>query len=49
MAAFVQNEMWTDVDLKLAAEGVKTVDVEAWYDADNYRPQLSLIWSVEGG
>ena len=49
MAAFVQNEMWTDVDLKLAAEGVKTVDVGAWYDTDNYRPQLSLIWSVEGG
>jgi 6-phosphofructokinase len=49
MAAFVQNEMWTDVDLKLAAEGVKTVDVGAWYDKDNYRPQLSLIWSVEGG
>lgn len=48
MAAFVQNKMWTDVDLNLAAEGVKTVDVEAWYDQDNYRPQLSLIWSVEG-
>jgi 6-phosphofructokinase 1 len=49
MAAFVQNEMWTDVDLKLALEGVKTVDVGEWYDKDNYRPQLSLIWSVEGG
>jgi 6-phosphofructokinase len=49
MAAFVQNEMWTDIDLNLAAEGVKTVDVEAWYDKDNYKPQLSLIWSVEGG
>jgi 6-phosphofructokinase len=49
MASFVQNEMWTDVDLKLAAEGVKTVDVDAWYDKDNYKPQLTLIWSVEGG
>lgn len=49
MAAFVQNEMWTDVDLNLASEGVKTVEVEAWYDKDNYRPQLSLIWSVGGG
>jgi 6-phosphofructokinase 1 len=48
MAAFVQHEMWTDVDLNLAAEGVKTVDVDAWYDKDNYRPQLSLIWSTEG-
>jgi 6-phosphofructokinase 1 len=47
MAAFVHDEMWTDVDLKLAAEGVKTVDVEAWYDQDNYRPRLSLIWSAE--
>lgn len=49
MAAFVQNEMWTNVDLKLAAEGVKTVDVGAWYDKVNYKPQLSLIWSAEGG
>jgi 6-phosphofructokinase len=49
MAAFVQNEMWTDVDLKLAAEGVKTVDVETWYNKDEYQPQLSLIWSVERG
>jgi 6-phosphofructokinase 1 len=48
MAAFVQNKMWTDVELGLAIEGVKTVDVGAWYDKDNYRPQLSLIWSVEG-
>ncbi len=48
MAAFVQNKMWTDVDLSLAKEGVKTVDVEAWYDKDNYKPQLSLIWSIEG-
>jgi 6-phosphofructokinase 1 len=47
MAAFVQHEMWTDVDLNLAAEGVKTVDVDAWYDIDNYRPKLSLIWSTE--
>jgi 6-phosphofructokinase 1 len=48
MAAFVQNEMWTDVDLNLAAEGVKTVDVNTWYDEGNYRPQLSIIWSAEG-
>jgi 6-phosphofructokinase len=47
MAAFVQNKMWTHVDLKLAVEGVKTVDVAAWYDADNYKPDLSIIWAVE--
>ena len=48
MAAFIQDKMWTDVDLGLAKQGVKTVDVDAWYDKDNYQPQLSLIWSVEG-
>ena len=47
MAAFIQNEMWTDVDLNLAIEGVKTVDVEAWYEKENYKPKLSLIWSIE--
>jgi len=47
MAAFVQNRMWTDVDLKVAFEGVKTVDINQWYDAENYKPKLSLIWSVE--
>lgn len=45
MAAFVQNEMWTHVDLKLTLEGVKTVDVDVWYDKGIYKPQLSLIWS----
>jgi len=47
MAAFVQNEMWTDVDLRLAIEGVKTVDVDSWYEVENYKPKLSLIWSVQ--
>jgi 6-phosphofructokinase len=48
MAAFVKDKMWTDVDLNLAIEGVKVVDVEAWYDKENFRPQLSLIWSIIG-
>ncbi|MFN2126545.1 MAG: 6-phosphofructokinase, partial [Anaerolineales bacterium] len=47
MAAFIQEKMWTDVDLNLATEGVKTVDVENWYDPENYKPNLSLIWSIE--
>jgi len=47
MTAFVQEKMWTDVDLNLAIEGVKTVDVNAWYDKENYKPKLSLIWSME--
>lgn len=48
MTAFVQNKMWTDVDLQLTLEGVKQVDVEHWYDQENYKPKLSLIWSAEG-
>ncbi|MGB7115535.1 MAG: 6-phosphofructokinase [Anaerolineales bacterium] len=47
MTAFVQEKMWTDVDLNLAIEGVKTVNVNAWYDRENYKPKLSLIWSME--
>jgi 6-phosphofructokinase len=49
MAAFRQNRMWTHVELGLAAEKVKTVDVEAWYESENYKPKLSLIWSVDEG
>ena len=49
MAAFRQNTMWTHVDLNLALEGVKTVDVEAWYDQENYKPKLSIIWSADNG
>jgi len=47
MAAFVQNRMWTHVDLELAVQGVKQVDIGAWYEPDQYRPKLNLIWSVE--
>jgi 6-phosphofructokinase len=47
MTAFVQEKMWTDVDLQLATKGPKTVDVEAWYDSQNYKPNLELIWSVD--
>ncbi len=47
MTAFVQEKMWTDVDLNLAIEGVKIVDVEHWYDQENYKPNLSLIWSID--
>jgi 6-phosphofructokinase 1 len=46
MAAFIQNKMWTDVDLNLATQGVKTVDVDAWYDEKEYRAKLSIIWSA---
>ncbi len=46
MAAFIQDKMWTDVDLNLAKEGVKMVDVQSWYDVDDYKPRLSLMWSA---
>ena len=46
LAAFQQQSMWTDIDLAIAAEGQKTVDVEAWYDADQYRPTQGLIWAA---
>jgi 6-phosphofructokinase len=47
MTAFVKNKMWTDVDLKNAMEGTRTVDIDSWYDKGNYEPKLSLIWAVE--
>jgi 6-phosphofructokinase 1 len=46
MTAFVQNKMWTDVDLNLTTTGLKMVDVEAWYDEREYKPKLSVIWSA---
>lgn len=47
MTSFIQEKMWTDVDLEVAIEGVKKVDLESSYDVDNYKPKLSLIWSME--
>jgi ATP-dependent phosphofructokinase / diphosphate-dependent phosphofructokinase len=47
MTAFNKNAMWTHVDLNEAREGVKTVDVDNWYDRENYKPELNLIWSVD--
>ncbi|NMC13281.1 MAG: 6-phosphofructokinase [Chloroflexi bacterium] len=47
MAAFIKEKMWTDVDLSVAMQGVKTVDIDAWYDQENYKPKLSVIWSLE--
>lgn len=46
MMAFVQDKMWTDVDLSVAEEGVKTIDVSNWYDIENYQSKLSIIWSA---
>jgi 6-phosphofructokinase 1 len=46
MAAFVQDKMWTDVDLGTVLQGVKTVDVEAWYNESEYKAKLEIIWSA---
>jgi 6-phosphofructokinase 1 len=47
MTAFVKEQMWTDVDLNLAVQGTREVDVETMYDTDQYKPKLSLIWSLD--
>ena len=46
MTAFVQEKMWTDVDLEVVLGGAKTVDITKWYDQERYKPKLSLIWSA---
>ena len=47
MTAFIQEKMWCDVDLLLTTTRAKMVNVDAWYDSQNYKPKLELIWSVE--
>ncbi|HLE14747.1 MAG TPA: 6-phosphofructokinase [Anaerolineales bacterium] len=47
MTAFVKDRMWTDVELNLAIQGNRQVDVASMYDAEQYKPNLSLIWSLE--
>jgi len=46
MTAFQQQVTWIDVDLGVVTQGAKAVNVDAWYDVDNYRPKVSLIWSA---
>ena len=46
MTSFQQRRTWTHVDLSLAAQGEKTVDVDAWYDAGLYKPTDGLIWAA---
>jgi 6-phosphofructokinase 1 len=47
MTAFVKDQMWTDVDLDLAVKGTRVVDVASMYDSEEYKPRLSLVWSLE--
>jgi len=46
MTAFQQQDTWTDVELNVVTQGVKPVDVEGWYDVEQYRPKVTLIWSA---
>jgi 6-phosphofructokinase 1 len=46
MTSFLQRHTWTHVDLAVAAQGEKTVDVDAWYDARLYKPTDGLIWAA---
>lgn len=46
MTAFVKERMWTDVDLQLASQGPRQVDLKSMYDNETYKPRLELIWSL---
>ncbi len=46
LTAFQHHDTWTEVDLSVVTQGVKTVDIDTWYDVDNYRPKVTLIWSA---
>jgi 6-phosphofructokinase 1 len=46
MTAFQQKYTWTDVDLPVVTQGVRVVDVNKMYDADNYQPKVSVIWAA---
>jgi hypothetical protein len=47
MAAYQRDLLYTDIDLDVVTEGVKQVDVELMYDADNYQPKVGLIWAAQ--
>jgi 6-phosphofructokinase len=47
MAAFQQHETWTDADLNVVTQGVKTVNVDEMYDVDNYQPKVTVIWAAQ--
>lgn len=49
MTAFQRQHAWTHVDLKTAMHGEKTVDIDAWYDANGYKPTDGLIWAASAG
>ena len=46
MTAFRQQDVWTDIDLATVTLSVKAINVDEMYDADTYRPKLSVIWAA---
>jgi 6-phosphofructokinase 1 len=46
MTAFQREHTWTHIGLNEAIQREKTVDVDTWYDARNYKPTDGLIWSA---
>jgi 6-phosphofructokinase 1 len=49
MTAFQQHTTWTDIDLNIVTQGVRTVDIDQMYDTDNYRPKVTVIWAAREG
>jgi 6-phosphofructokinase 1 len=49
MTAFQQHTTWTDIDLNIVTQGIRTVDIDQMYDADNYRPKVTVIWAAQEG
>jgi 6-phosphofructokinase 1 len=45
MTAFQRQYAWTHIDLVTAMQGERTVDIDAWYDKDAYKPTDGLIWA----
>jgi 6-phosphofructokinase len=46
MTAFLQHDVWTDVDLNIVSQAVKVVNVDELYEVDDYRPKLGVIWAA---
>jgi len=42
----IRSGKYTTVPLEMTMAGTKTVDVEAYYDRDNYRPKIKDFMGV---
>jgi 6-phosphofructokinase 1 len=46
MTAFQQRHTWVDIELGVVRQGVRAVNVDEMYDADSYRPKVTVIWAA---